>query len=183
MSESIEGEHIFLQGCIGGWVQPVTPIRTFELALAYGKHLADITLASLRTAKPLTGDSIRFANKVFAMPNTNEGFKALSASGVLPRAIGDTVETEVAWFSIGEAQFATHPGETSPAHGFATKEMMATGPKFVIGLGLDELGYILKKDYFEKGKYPHADYLTSVSPGPGAEDAMLAALREIIPGK
>jgi hypothetical protein len=180
MSESMPGEHVFIQGSIGGWVQPVTPERTFALAEKYGRDLAEKTLTALKNTTPLPETTIRFARRIFDVPCANDGFRALAAANVIQREIGETIETEVAWFAIGPAQFATHPGETSPAHGLATKEMMNTGPKFIVGLGLDELGYILKKDYFEKGKYPHADYLTSVSPGPAAEDAMLEALRQIV---
>jgi len=44
------------------------------------------------------------------------------------------------FFSIGDASFATHPGETVPAMGKATKAMMkGKGPKVVIGLGQDAL--------------------------------------------
>lgn len=184
MGNALPGEHLFLQGCIGGWVQPVTPERTFALAEKYGSDLAVKTLEALEQPRRIRKTRIRFARRVFAMPCSNEGFQQLSQAGLLERKIADTVETEVAWFAIGPAQFATHPGETSPAHGFATKEMMSSGPKFVLGLGLDELGYILKKDYFRNtANYPHADYLTRMSPGPDAEDVMLATLRAIIPSK
>ena len=181
MSKSIPGEHLFLQGAIGGWVQPDKGNQTFEVAELRGNDLATKSLAALRSAVPLPGTSIRFANRVISIPAENEGFRQLSAAGIVKRDISEHIETEVAWFSIGEAQFATHPGETAPAHGRATKEMMRSGPKFVIGLGLDELGYILKPEYFEAGRFPHAEYLTSMSPGPKAAPIMLEALREIIP--
>jgi hypothetical protein len=54
----------------------------------------------------------------------------------------------VAWFSVGNAQFATHPGETSPAFSLQTKTLMKTGPKFILGLGLDQLGYIIEQEKF-----------------------------------
>jgi len=175
------GEHLFLQGAIGGWVQPVTPERTFDLAEDYGKRFAADVLTALEETKPLDDTRIRFANKVFEVPLANEGFKQLSAMGVVDRSMGETIETEVAWFSIGPAQFATHPGETSPVHGWKTKGLMDSGPRFILGLGLDELGYVLKPAYFESGAMPHAEYLTSMSPGPEAAPAIMAALKSIIP--
>ena len=175
------GEHLFLQGAIGGWIQPVTPERTFDLAEDFGRRFAADVLAALEETKPLDGTRIRFANKVFEVPLANDGFRQLSALGVVDRPMGETIETEVAWFSIGPAQFATHPGETSPVHGWETKALMDSGPKLVLGLGLDELGYILEPAYFESDTMPHAEYLTSMSPGPEAAPAIMAALESIVP--
>lgn len=182
MHAALPGEHLFLQGGIGGWVQPETPERTFALAERYGKDMATRVLAALKQTRPVEGDTIRFARKVFAMPNENEGFKELAAGGIVPRPMGDSIETEVAWFAVGNAQFATHPGESAPAFTFATEALMDTAPKLVLGLGLDELGYILKPEYFTNTKaFPHAEYLTRTSPGPNAAPSMMKALESIIP--
>ena len=109
-------------------------------------------------------------------------FAKTQGLNLVPRPLGDTIETEVAWFSVGDAQFATHPGETAPAFTWATEELMDSGPKFVLGLGLDQLGYILKPEYFDDPEaIPHAKYLTSMSPGPDAGPSMMAALESIIP--
>ncbi len=181
MSGLYPGEHLFLQGAIGGWIQPVTPERTFALAEDYGKRFAADVLAAMEHMNPVEDTTMRFANKVFTIPVANEGFKQLSALGIVDRPMGDTVETEVAWIAIGPVQIATHPGETSPIHGWKTKELMDSGPKLVVGLGLDELGYILKPEYFEGDTMPYAEYLVSMSPGPEAGPAMMAALESIIP--
>ena len=182
MEAAMPGEHLFIQGGVGGWVQPETPERSFKLAATYGNDLGAKVLAALESTTPLTGSEVRFANTVFDMPNENPGFKQLSEMGVLPRGIGDTVETEVAWFAVGEAQFATHPGETAPAFTFATKEMMDSGPKFVLGIGLDHLGYIVKPEYFDRpDEIPHAPYLTRMSLGQQTGPKMMEALAATIP--
>jgi hypothetical protein len=180
MCAALPGEHLFLQGAIGGWIQPIAPKRTFEQAEIYGTDLGEKTLAALKQTTPLSATGIRFANKVFTVPVANEGFKQLAAAKVIPRPLTDTVETEVAWFAIGPAQFATEPGETAPLYAREAQELMKTGPKFILGLGLDELGYILKPDYFG-GNYPHVEYLTATSPGPQAGPVMMDALKGIIP--
>lgn len=184
MAAALPGDHLFLQGPIGGWIQPTTPERTFTLAEKYGKDLAEKTLAALKAPAPLAPTGIRFAHKAFTMPLGNPGFVAMSEAGLTPRTMKESgVDTEVAWFSIGPAQFATHPGETAPYYGFETKKMMKSGPKFVLGLGLDELGYIVEKKFFEpQTRLGAAKYLVSMSPGPEAGAAMLKQLREIIPG-
>ncbi|MEA3364337.1 MAG: neutral/alkaline non-lysosomal ceramidase N-terminal domain-containing protein [Candidatus Hydrogenedentes bacterium] len=182
MSENMKGEHLFLQGSVGGWIQPLTPERTFALAEQYGVDLAQQVLKALKNTIPVKGTEIRFAHKVFAMPNSNESFKQMSLAGLVPRPLGDTIETEVAWFAVGSAQFATHPGETAPAFTWATRDLMDTEPKFVLGLGLDQLGYIVKTDYFDNTeRYKFAEYLTEMSPGREAGPALMAALEAIVP--
>ena len=180
MNAAYPGENLFLQGAIGGWIQPIAPKRTFEQATIYGQDLATKTLAALYQTKPLESTEIRFAHKVFQLPVANDGFKQLAAAKIIPRALGDTTETEVAWFAVGPAQFVTEPGETAPLYSREAQALMKTGPKFILGLGLDELGYILKPEYFTT-KYPHGEYLTATSPGPDAGPAMMEALKTIIP--
>ncbi len=182
MHQNMSGEHLYLQGGVGGWIQPETPERTFALADTYGMDLAQHVLRAIEDAKPIEGTGIRFARKVFGMPNANDTFKQMSQTGLVPRPLGESIETEVAWFAVGSAQFATHPGETAPAFTWATRDLMDTEPKFVLGLGFDQLGYIVKTDYFDNtNQYKFAEYLTAMSPGREAGPAMMAALESIIP--
>jgi len=172
-------DSLYLQGAIGGWVQPFNYRRTFEVAEEYGTDLAKKTLAALKDAKPLNGTEIRAANKVFEIPLENEMFRQLNKAGAIPGELsGDNVETEVAWFSVGTAEFATHPGETSPAFSLQTKALMNGGPKFVLGLGLDQLGYIIEKEKFGKNPF---EYNSLVSVGKEAGPRMMQALESIIP--
>jgi hypothetical protein len=183
MAAALPGEHLFLQGGVGGWVQPQTPERTFALAEKYGSDLAEKSLTALKEAKPLQGNAVRSARQVFRLPVPNPVFKLMAATGLLPRDFTtDSVETEVAWFAVGDAQFATHIGETAPDFTFETRKLMDSEPKFVLGLGLDHLGYILPTRFFDQAKdIPFAQYQTSMSPGREAGAAMLEALAKIIP--
>jgi hypothetical protein len=182
MSAKLPGEHLFLQGAIGCWMQPNTPERTFDLAAKYGEDLATKTLAAIEHTTPLTDARIRFASRAFNMPIANDNFKGMSAAGLVPRNFAETVETEAAWFAIGPAQFATHLGETAPVFAAQTRELMKSEPKFILGLGLDHLGYICPPDYFvNTDQYKFADYLISMSPCPQAGPVMMEALKSIIP--
>jgi len=182
MSAKLPGEHLFLQGAIGCWMQPDTPERTFELARKYGEDLASKTLEALEHETLLSDTRVRFASRVFNMPIANDNFKGMSQAGLVPRNFAESVETEAAWFAIGPAQFATHLGETAPVFAAQTRGLMDTGPKFILGLGLDHLGYICPPDYFvNTNKYPHATYLVSMSPCPQAGPVMMEALKSIIP--
>ncbi|MBI2424857.1 MAG: alkaline ceramidase [Candidatus Hydrogenedentes bacterium] len=183
MSAAFGGEHLFLQGAVGAWVQPDKGDRSFDLADKYGRAVAARAQALLAAGKTLDSTEIAFAHKQFGIPLENEGWKQLSRMGVFGRDLGGEVTTEVAWFRIGEAQFATHPGETPPAYSLQTKAWMKPGAHFVIGLGLDALGYVLKPEYFEENAPPHAEYLTSMSAGKTTGPAILDALRSVIPAQ
>ena len=182
MEAAYPGEHLFFQGAIGGWIQPDKGDRSYAWAQECAKRLAGAVFPALAHARPLEGDTIQHEMKRVHFPVENEGWRALSEAGLFTREIADTVETEVAWFSIGSAQAATHPGETIPEHGFATKAMMSSGPKLLLGLGMDGLGYIMPPAWFENPeKIPDAEYLIATSLGPQTERIMMDALREIIP--
>lgn len=182
MSDALPGEHLYLQGAIGGWVQPFNYRRTFGVAEEYGSDLAKKTLAALKQAEPLNASEIHFARKVFQIPLENAMFRKLFEAGIVPGQLtgqnGENVETEVAWFAVGGAEFATHPGETSPAFSLKTKALMKGEPKFILGLGLDQLGYIIEKEKFGKNPF---EYNSQVSVGKEAGPMMMEALASIIP--
>ena len=183
MRESTGAEALFLQGAIGGWIQPEGLPKSFESANQLGMGLADAVLSSLSNAEEMVESEISFNSNAFQFPVENQAWKQLSALGIINRDFGDSVLTEVSWFAIGNAQFATHPGETAPQMGLDTKQMMTTGPKFVLGLGNDALGYILKTSFFESDSVLHAPYLTSMSLGPETAPMMMEELEKIIPGE
>ncbi len=177
-----QGGNMFIQGAIGGWVQPEHEDKTHVQAFYRGRELANEVNRLLGAATPLEGSNIRMLNSKFNLPLANLGFRMLSEAGVLTRQFGDSVITEVAYFEIGNAAFATHPGETTPALSQRTKELMSNdGPKFIIGLGMDALGYILKPYFFDPARaIPHAEYLCAVSVGPETETYLYNMLSQLI---
>ena len=77
----------------------------------------------------------------------------------------------------------THPGETSPAYSFASRQLADVEHTFILGLTQDAIGYILKPDYFaEEATYPHAEYLKSVSVGPEAGPRIMSVLHDLLEG-
>jgi len=181
LADALPGEHLFFNGAIGSWVQPVKGDRSFALADRYGRGLAAAMLGALENGQGLEGAEVKAAHTGLSIPLANDGFRQLSQLGVVDRAFSDTVATEVAWCRIGEMQFATHPGETPPAYSRKTREMMGGGPSMVLGLGLDALGYIMDPSWFGNDAIPHTGYLASMSVGPEAGPKLLEALREVIP--
>jgi hypothetical protein len=176
-----KGVNLFLQGPIGGWVQPVDGKGTWEAADKRGKELGAAVIETMKQSSELHDYAIRYKSKQVSFPVDNEAWKQLSAIGTVPRKITDSVTTEIAWFTIGPAQFATHPGETAPYYGLETKKLMKPGPKFVLGLSNDALGYILKPVFYEDSTRLHSEYLTRTSVGKQTAPLLMKALEEIIP--
>jgi hypothetical protein len=182
MDATIGGVNIFLQGSIGGWVQPEGEPQTIEQAYRRGKELGDATLQLLQNVRPVEGSAIIFNSLVFEMPITNQGFIQLAKAGVIKRNIDTSATTEIALFSIGNAMFATHPGETVPEMSLETKKLMNTnGPKMVMGLAMDAMGYIVKPYFFDTSrKIPHAEYLCSMSAGPETMNKVMEVIRGLV---
>jgi hypothetical protein len=57
------------------------------------------------------------------------------------------------------------------------------GPKFVLGLSQDALGYIIKPSFFESSNHiPHSKYLTGMSIGPETMDIIYSTLNALVKG-
>jgi hypothetical protein len=176
------GTNLFLQGAIGGWVQPEDVPKTYEQAMKQGERLGTYVLNRLKKPQNITSSDLIYRRQRVKFPLQNQGFRQLSQAGVIKRVFGDSVDSEIVYAAIGNAALATHPGETSPALSFSTRTMMKNnGPKMVLGLSMDALGYILKPGYFEAGnKIPHSNYLTSMSIGPQTMDIISETLKSLI---
>jgi hypothetical protein len=175
MDSVFGGVNLFLQGAIGGWVQPEHEEKSFERAFFRGRGLAEAVRQALRHPKALPGTDIAFAGQRLRLAVDNPGFRMLAQAGVIRRAIGDSVTSEVALFRIGAACFATHPGESTPEMSLRTRALLpGAGPRFVLGLGMDALGYILDGGFFAgQARPPHAEYLCSMSLGPATAEAVM----------
>jgi hypothetical protein len=162
-------------------VQPEHEPKTFEQALMRGRGLAEANLLALSASHQIKGKELDFRSEIINLPVENMGFRQLAEAGVIKRKMTDQVETELAIFRIGNGFFATHPGETVPAMSMATRKMMVNdGPKFVMGLSMDALGYILKPEFFDQErKIPHAAYLCSMSTGQQTGPKIIQKLEEL----
>ena len=181
MHQSLPGEHLFLQGAIGGWIQPLQGDRSIGRARQLGENLAATSLKTLQLAGASEPLSIRFASQAFDVPLENWLFRVAMWLGVLERDLNDdAMRTESAVFNIGEARFATHPGETSPFYSLRTRELLGSETTFIMGLTQDAMGYILKTDYFDGDtEYPSGEYLKSVSVGREAGPRLMQVLKQL----
>ena len=183
MTEWQGGGNMFIQGSIGGWVQPEHEAKTPNQAFFRGSELAQKVKDILSSdSKPIKGNEVFVQTSIFNLPMENEGFAMLAKAGVVNRDFSDSVMTEVAYFKIGNASFATHPGETVPELSLRTKDLMNNdGPRFIMGLGMDALGYILKPYFFDEERaIPHSPYLCRVSVGPQTQEFIFKELKDLI---
>jgi len=174
------GVNMFLQGAIGGWVQPEGVAHNFDQAKYYGTSLGKYVFELTKSKNK--SKNIYFTSVKVDFPLANPAFQMLSKAGIIKRNFGKTVSSEIAYFNIGDASFATHPGETCPALGLATKKLMNDkGPKFILGLSQDALGYIIKPSFFDpSNKIPHSEYLRGMSIGPATMGIILSNLKVLI---
>lgn len=179
METTLGGDHMFLQGAIGGWIQPIRGGGIKEEAFKMGHELAITTLKAIERAKPLSDTKLYFKSKKIDFEVDNNAWRQFSAMGLIDRKVMETVTSEIALFSIGGAKFVTHPGETAPIYGLQSKEILNGKPNFVLGLSQDALGYILKPEYFSDNSLPHAEYLTSMSLGKNTGPAVMETIKEL----
>jgi putative sterol carrier protein len=155
------GVAIFANGALGGMVSPAADPtyqgekgRDWARAERMGTLLATRTLEALNTATFTDNVAIEHRSQTFTVPLENERFKQALALGVIPKGESlqnDTLTTEAHLFRVGSAVFLTMPGEVLPNIGFLLKKHLSAfgDPVFLIGLGNDELGYILcEEDYW-----------------------------------
>lgn len=185
-ADSVQGGvNMFLQGAIGGWVQPEDVPSSYANAVKYGQALGTFALQLLQRSVPLKSTKLLFRSAAVNFPVENKTFKTLSGMGVIRRSFADSVRSEIAFFQIGDASFVTHPGETSPALGLYSRKLAERGgPVMVMGLSMDALGYILKPVYFSQGnEIPHSEYLTGMSIGPETMPIIERVLRKLTEAK
>ena len=131
MSEALPGEHLFLQGAIGGWVQPIQGDRSHALALATGRQLAAEAVALGRKMRPVSDVTLEFAETEVDIPLENWGFRLLMWLDVLDRETeGGAMRTVVSWARIGDVQLISHPGETSPAFSHDSRALLGGEHQF-----------------------------------------------------
>lgn len=145
---------------------------------ARGERIAAWASRALETGAPSRSDDVAFARTTIVAHLDNELFHIAGNIGIFaykhvyqngqpaPRAAngaqdGDELHSVVGWFSIGDGQFVTAPGEVFPftyIHSFAGPNQLARpelGPvhgwvmarlsapwRFIAGLGDDMLGYM-----------------------------------------
>jgi hypothetical protein len=179
---------IFFVGGLGGMMTPDVNAHSFAESEAMGQALARAGLALLeqRGVEPVQMISIQ--KQAIAVKLTNILYKLAFWRKLLPDARDrqGRVHSEVNLIRLGAAWFATVPGELLPKLGLALKaEMKRAGAETVgiIGLGNDELGYILPKEDFHypwNPFRPGKHYEETNSIGKEIGPAVMQAMRDLL---
>jgi hypothetical protein len=161
---------VFTSGALGGMMTPDVKDHSFEEAQEMGVKLARAGLDLLQNTRSNPKIEIYFNRHTISARLTNILFKIAIRRGLLPepRDHSGYVITEANLIRIGGCWLVTVPGELLPKLGLEIKQRLKdAGAEVagVIGLGNDELGYILPKVDF---RYP----LNPFRPGSHYEETM-----------
>lgn len=157
---NVGGTAIFVTGAIGGLISPRVENHTFEDAQSFGEAIANISLTSLQNTSVIWDTEIRTEIKEIFVPLNNPILRIASILGLLKRPkyhFRKDVLSAVSVIELGEngnlAQIVSVPGEDFPENWLELKEKLHAKHRILIGLGLDELGYIVQYENFDWRKY------------------------------
>ena len=223
LEAGLGGIHLYLNGAIGGLLSttPSVTVRdpylqqdfrqpSHEKARAVGRQLASRLLSQLRQPEPGATNraALTIRARTLELPLDNLAFLVAPALGLLDRGHvrWQTLRTEVALITFGEASIACIPGEIYPelVNGGIEKapggdfqvdpveippirDLLPGRVRFVFGLANDEIGYIIPKSEWDR-KPPylygahHPVYGEINSVGPETAGHIHALLRQLAAG-
>jgi hypothetical protein len=162
--------------------------HSFEEAQEMGMKLAHVAINLLQNLATNSLDKINFESHTFPVRLTNILFRIAIHRGILPdpREQHGYLTTEVNLIKIGGCWMVSVPGELLPKLGLRIKQKLKNAGAqvaVVIGLGNDELGYILPKEDFRYPLNPfkprsHYEETMSISKEIGPQ--VMAAVDELL---
>jgi hypothetical protein len=170
------GVPLFFSGPLGAMLTPNVRLKADtaerrQFVEELGEKLGRLTLLQAADAQPLSGP-LKVAALELVLLNSNKRFEIAFRRGLIERTMHDNkVVTRMAAASIGDFSLVTVPGEACPEVGQQVFDVMGTGHRMVLCLGLDELGYIIPPEFFSKKEYR---YEQSMSVGPHTAPGVLA---------
>ena len=177
---------VYTSGDLGGMQTPDLKEHTWEEIRRCGEAIAARVKESQASAAVLEVPELKVARAPVRFPLDNKrfiaGFKGGifgkdSAGVVEPEGDGFVLCSEVVAVRLGGLAWVTVPGEALPEVGAEAAALLETPHRFVIGLGQDEIGYILPKGDFDPKKYEE-----SMSLGPRTAPTLLDALKPLLKG-
>jgi hypothetical protein len=177
---------VFLSGDLGGMQTPDVKEHTWAEIQRCGETIAARARESLAGASEVAVPELKFASASLEFPLRNPKFVGAFQMGVFGKDLLSTVRevrgehvltSEICALRLGEILFVTVPGEALPEVGKEVFALMNARHKFLVGLGQDEVGYILPKADFDPKKYEE-----SMSLGPETAPTLLDALNHLLKG-
>lgn len=188
VEKSLGGRAIFFAGALGGLQAPKTRgKRNFDEAKRMGHVLGKATVTALKKAGSVGKPRIWAQTKRLDLPMVNYRFVLATYAGLFGTKNRSRIlrynrgrlimhiPADVTVINLGEIQVASIPGELVPELGFVLKKTMAGKKPFLIGLGNNEIGYILPaKQWTNRG------YEETMSLGPETASKVMTGLLELI---
>ena len=177
---------VFVSADLGGMQTPDVKDHTWEEIRRCGEAIAARAKASLEGAPEVAVPELKMASAAVDFPLRNKRFLGAFQSGMFGRDMAYALReqhgeallrSEISALRLGDILFVTVPGEALPEVGKEVFARMNARHKFLVGLGQDEVGYILPKADFDPKKYEE-----SMSLGPETAPTLLDALNILLKG-
>ena len=174
------GVAVYLNGALGGMVTADQRAHTFAEAERIGTAVGRVALEALHDARPLpSAVDLVAARKPLEVPIQNRTYHLLSGLGLLGGRpfSGGATPSEMAALRLGPLLLLTVPGEALPRVGFELEALWGLEPFCLVGLGNDELGYLIHEEDWPAERYR---YERTVSPGPLTTTLLRRAAGELV---
>jgi len=173
------GIGVFLNGALGGMITPNVKEHSFKEAERIGTAIADSILKAVKSPTTFyTVASLTVVSKEIELPVLNKKFIELAEKGVVRKISEENTRTRsiVNYFRISPLlEGVSMPGEPLPKVGLKVEKMLRKPFKMFIGLGDDEIGYVIDPEDWKEGKYEE-----SMSLGPDTATILMGEIRHII---
>lgn len=148
------GQPVFLNGALGGMVSGDNKARTPESSREMGLRLAGIVQDLVKIGVQPAEFQFTVEDRELQIPVTNQDFLEMYKQGMRDLLRGRLV-TDMMYIHLGDAQLITLPGELLPEVSFEILDKMDGYPCMLIGLGNDQIGYMIppydfRDDYYEE---------------------------------
>ena len=177
------GVPLYVSGPLGGMLTPNVPEKSdSDARIAYikrlGGHLAKACEQALSDAVLESEPELMHRHMSFKLKNANRRFTLLSKLKLIGvRLEQGVIESEVHHLQIGQTEALSAPGEMLPELGHRVRALMKAPHRLLLGLAIDELGYILPEAQYDDRDYR---YEKSMSVGRDTAKALLSAHRELL---
>jgi hypothetical protein len=177
---------LFVSADLGGMQTPDVKEHTHEEVRRCGETIALRARDALAGAATSDVRELKFESRALDLPLENRRFLAAFQFGAFGKDLGATLRSsgdgvalrsEISALRLGDILFVTVPGEALPEVGREIFALMDARHKFLVGLGQDEVGYLLPKEDFDPKKYEE-----SMSLGPQTAPTLLDALKKLLKG-
>ncbi len=177
------GVALYFSGPLGGMLTPNVAENSDEATRqAYvrdlGVHLAERAHAALADTETASTPGLEHTHAPLALSNRNWRFSLLRRLNFIEAELnGGKALTEVHHLRLGEVEALSAPGEMLPELGHQVRALMDAPHRMLLGLAIDEMGYILPAEQFDHREYR---YERSMSLGRDTAAELLAAHQALL---